>query len=116
MSAIPEDFLHRTAKLSEAVTQPFPQSKKIYIEGSRPDIRVPMREISLSDTHTTEQPEPNLPITVYDTSGPFGDPALDVDLMKGMPDVRSGWIAEREDTEQLEGPTSEYGQVRQDDP
>lgn len=116
MSAIPEDFLHRTAKLSEAVTQPFPQSKKIYIEGSRPDIRVPMREISMSDTHTTDQPEPNLPITVYDTSGPFGDPDVEVDLMKGMPDLRSGWIAERNDTEQLDGPSSEYGQERQDDP
>ncbi|MCW8888142.1 MAG: phosphomethylpyrimidine synthase ThiC, partial [Gammaproteobacteria bacterium] len=116
MSAIPEDFLHRTAKLSEAVTQPFPQSKKIYIEGSRPDIRVPMREISLSETHSTDKPEPNLPITVYDTSGPFSDPNIDVDLMKGMPDVRSNWIAERDDTEQLAGPTSEYGQARQDAP
>ncbi len=116
MSAIPIDFLHRTAILSEAVTQPFPQSKKIFIEGSRPDIRVPMREISLSDTHTTDQPEPNLPITIYDTSGPFGDPDVEVDLMKGMPDLRSGWIDERNDTEQLEGPTSEYGQARQDDP
>jgi len=116
MSAIPEDFLQRTAQLSEAVTQPFPQSKKIYVEGSRPDIRVPMREISLSDTHTTDIPEPNLPITVYDTSGPFGDPDVSVDLMKGMPDIRSGWIAERNDTEQLEGPSSEYGQQRQHDP
>jgi len=116
MSAIPEDFLQRTAQLSEAVTQPFPQSKKIYVEGSRPDIRVPMREISLSDTHTTDIPEPNLPITVYDTSGPFGDPDVTVDLMKGMPDIRSGWIAERNDTEQLEGPSSEYGQQRQHDP
>ncbi|NOR52139.1 MAG: phosphomethylpyrimidine synthase ThiC, partial [Gammaproteobacteria bacterium] len=116
MSAIPEDFLQRTAKLSEAVTQPFPQSKKIYIEGSRPDIRVPMREISMSDTHTTDIPEPNLPITVYDTSGPFGDPDVTVDLMKGMPDIRSGWISERNDTEQLEGPSSKYGQERQHDP
>lgn len=116
MSAIPEDFLQRTAQLSKAVTQPFPQSKKIYVEGSRPDIRVPMREISMSDTHTTDTPEPNLPITVYDTSGPFGDPDVTVDLMKGMPDIRSGWIAERNDTEQLDGPSSEYGQQRQHAP
>jgi phosphomethylpyrimidine synthase len=116
MSAIPEEFLQRTANLSEAVTQPFPQSKKIYIEGSRPDIRVPMREISLSDAHTNDVPEHNPPVTVYDTSGPFSDPAISVDLMQGMPDLRSGWIAERDDTEQLDGPSSEYGRQRQEDP
>jgi len=115
MSAIPEDFIEKANRLSEDVTRPFPGSKKIYIEGSRPDIQVPMREISQSPTTTTAQPEDNPPITVYDTSGPFTDPNVSIDLLKGMPDLRSRWIAEREDTEQLDGPTSSYGQERQSD-
>jgi len=115
MSAIPEDFIEKANRLSEDVTRPFPGSKKIYIEGSRPDIQVPMREISQSPTTTTAQPEDNPPITVYDTSGPFTDPNVSIDLLKGMPDLRSRWIAEREDTEHLDGPTSSYGQERQSD-
>ena len=116
MSAIPEDFVLKASQLSEQVTQPFSGSKKIYIEGSRPDIRVPMREIYQADTHTDSGVEENPPITVYDTSGPFTDPAVTVDLMKGMPDVRSAWIEERGDTEWLDGPTSDYGQQRQNAP
>ncbi len=113
MSAIPEEFQQRTAKLSAEVTRPFPNATKIYVQGSRPDLRVPMREIAQSPTSGMLGEEENPPITVYDTSGPFGDPAIDVDLMKGMPDVRSSWIEERGDTEALAGPTSEYGQQRQ---
>ncbi len=116
MSAIPEDFLKKTAQLSEEVTRPFGGSKKIYVEGSRPDIRVPMREISQAATHTDSGLEENPPITVYDTSGPYSDPDIKVDLMKGMPDVRTNWIVERDDTELLDGPTSDYGQQRQSDP
>ena len=116
MSAIPEDFLKRTAELSEEVTQPFSGSRKIYVQGSRPDIRVPMREIRLSDTLTNSGAEKNRPVTVYDTSGPYTDPEVEIDLLKGMPDVRSHWIEERGDTEQLNGPTSEYGRQRQNDP
>ncbi len=116
MSAIPEDFLKKTAQLSEEVTRPFGGSKKIYVEGSRPDIRVPMREISQAATHTDNGLEENPPITVYDTSGPYSDPDIKVDLMKGMPDVRTSWILERDDTELLDGPTSDYGQQRQRDP
>ena len=115
MSAIPEDFIEKANRLSEDVTRPFPGSKKIYIEGSRPDIRVPMREITQSPTTTTAEPEENPPITVYDTSGPFTDPSVSIDLLKGMPDLRSKWIEERKDTEQLDGPTSSYGQQRQTD-
>jgi len=115
MSAIPEDFIEKANRLSEDVTRPFPGSKKIYIEGSRPDIRVPMREITQSPTTTTAKPEENPPITVYDTSGPFTDPSVSIDLLKGMPDLRSKWIEERKDTEQLDGPTSSYGQQRQTD-
>ena len=116
MSAIPNEFLNKTALLSESVTQPFPQSRKIYVEGSRPDIRVPMREIDQAQTEASFGAEENPPIPVYDTSGPFTDPASVVDLMKGMPDLRSGWIRERGDTEQLAGPTSEFGMMRQHNP
>ena len=118
MSAIPEEFLQKTAKLSEEVTQPFSGSKKIYVQGSRPDIRVPMREIEQSSAHNMDgtEAEKNPPITVYDTSGPFTDPNVTINLMKGMPDVRDAWIEERDDTELLAGPTSEYGSKRQNDP
>ncbi|MDH5735708.1 MAG: phosphomethylpyrimidine synthase ThiC, partial [Gammaproteobacteria bacterium] len=116
MSAIPEDFINKTAKLSEEITRPFTNSRKIYIQGSRPDIRVAMREINQSDTPASLGFETNPPIPVYDTSGPFTDPDIEIDLMKGMPDIRSNWIEERNDTELLNGPSSEYGQTRQNDP
>lgn len=95
--------------------QPFPNSHKVYIEGSRPDIRVPMREITLSPTQTSEGLEENHPILVYDTSGPYTDPALELNLEKGLPDIRSAWVAERGDTEALDDLTSQYGRVRRDD-
>lgn len=116
MSAIPEDFLTKTAALSAEITQPFPGSKKVYIEGSRPDIQVGIREITQTETEASFKSEPNPPIPVYDTSGPFTDPNVEIDLTKGIPDVRSAWIIERNDTELLDGPSSEYGQERQADP
>jgi phosphomethylpyrimidine synthase len=115
VSAIPEDFIQKAAELSEEVTRPFPGSRKVYVQGSRDDIRVPMREIEQSPTSASMGAEENPPITVYDTSGPFTDPDATIDLLKGMPDLRSGWIEERGDTEQLSGPTSEYGRERQSD-
>jgi len=116
MSAIPEDFISKTNQLSDEVTQPFTGSKKIYITGSRPDIRVPMREIETTPTHTDNGEEANLPITVYDTSGPYTDPEVSINLLKGLPDVRANWIEERNDTDQLDGPSSEFGTTRQNDP
>ncbi|MCM8855121.1 MAG: phosphomethylpyrimidine synthase ThiC [Candidatus Thiodiazotropha sp.] len=116
MSAIPEDFIKKTATLSEEVTRPFYNSRKVYVEGSRPDIRVPMREINQEPTAASFGEEENPPIPVYDTSGPFTDPAHKIDLLKGMPDLRSHWIQERNDTEILTGPSSEYGRGRQTDP
>ena len=116
MSAIPEEFIKNTAKLSEEVTRPFRNSRKVYVTGSRDDIRVGMREIDQDNTPDSMGFEVNPPIPVYDTSGPFSDPDIEIDLMKGMPDVRSNWIIERNDTEQLDGPTSEFGQKRQNDP
>jgi len=115
MSAIPEEFIKNTAKLSEEVTRPFRSSRKVYVTGSRDDIRVGMREIDQDNTPDSMGFEVNPPIPVYDTSGPFSDPDIEIDLMKGMPDVRGNWIAERNDTEQLDGPTSEFGHQRQTD-
>jgi phosphomethylpyrimidine synthase len=116
MSAIPEEFIRKTAGLSEAVTRPFSNSRKIYVVGSRPDIRVPMREVSLTPTRTKGGIEENPPICVYDTSGPYTDPASRIDLLQGLPEVRGGWIEERGDTDRLTGPSSEYGRRRQADP
>ncbi len=116
MSAIPEEFVKKTARLSEEVTRPFPKSTKIYIGGSRPDLRVPMREVEQAPTMTSGEPEANPPITVYDTSGPYTDPEARIDLLKGLPALRGAWIAERGDTEELDGPSSEFGRRRQDDP
>jgi len=95
--------------------QLLPNSRKVYIEGSRPDIRVPMREISLSPTHTNAGDEENTPVLVYDTSGPYTDPDVELDLQKGLPDVRSTWIDERDDTAFLGGLSSRYGKARRDD-
>ena len=116
MSAIPEDFILQTSQLSEDVTRPFTGSRKVYVQGSRPDIRVPMREIIQDDTETNEGIEKNPPIPVYDTSGIYTDPDAQIDLLKGLPALRNNWIIEREDTEQLNGPSSEYGTQRQNDP
>jgi phosphomethylpyrimidine synthase len=116
MSAIPEDFINKTSRLSDEVTRPFPNSSKIYVTGSRPDLSVPMRQIEQSDTPASFGVEQNPPITVYDTSGPYTDPEATIDLMRGLPEVRSNWIGERGDTEQLEGPSSEFGRQRQAHP
>ncbi len=107
-----QKFLSATAKVDEAAVQPFPNSRKIYVEGSRPDIRVPMREITLSDTSILFGQEKNPPIYVYDTSGPYTDPDAKIDIRSGLPAIRSAWIEERGDTEELDGPTSEYGRAR----
>ncbi|PJX25732.1 phosphomethylpyrimidine synthase ThiC [Advenella sp. S44] len=115
MSAIPK-FLAATAQVDSAAIQALPQSRKIYEQGSRPDIRVPFRQISQDDTPTLFGGESNPPLTVYDASGPYTDPAVSIDIRKGLPAVRRAWIDEREDTEVLPGPSSVYGQERLTDP
>jgi phosphomethylpyrimidine synthase len=115
MSVIPEDFIKKTAQLSEDVTRPFPNSRKIHVQGSRPDIQVPMRQIQQADTAASFGVENNPPITVYDTSGPYSDPAADIDLLAGLPEVRTAWIEARNDTQLLDGPSSEFGRERQSD-
>jgi len=93
-----EQFIARTAQVDEAAVKPLPNSRKIYVEGSRPDIRVPMREITLSDTPTAFGGEKNPPIFVYDCSGPYTDPAVKIDVRSGLAPLRARWIEERNDT------------------
>jgi phosphomethylpyrimidine synthase len=94
------------------LTRILPASKKIYIQGSRPDIQVPMRQIKLTQTPAGLGGEHNLPIMVYDTSGAYTDPQIDIDLNQGLPNVRDIWIEERNDTEHLNTLTSKFGQER----
>ena len=101
-----------TAQVDSAAIAPFPNSTKVFIEGSRPDIRVPMRAVSQADTPASFGGEPNPPVYIYDTSGPYTDPAAQIDIRRGLPALRRAWIAERADTEELPGPSSSYGQQR----
>ena len=89
-----------------------PASKKVYLQGSRADIQVPMRAIELTDTPTGLGGEHNPDILVYDTSGVYTDPKISIDLNQGLPNVREAWIAERQDTEQLAHLSSHFGQER----
>ncbi|RRV43861.1 phosphomethylpyrimidine synthase ThiC [Pseudomonas sp. p106] len=107
--------LSESAQVDQQSVQPFPRSRKVYVEGSRPDIRVPMREISLHDTPTDFGGEANAPVMVYDTSGPYTDPDVIIDVRKGLADVRSAWIDARGDTERLGGLSSNFGQQRLND-
>src|SRR5574341_485721 len=103
MNANPK-FLAASAHVDAAAVQPLPNSRKIYVGPSR----VPMREITQSGGHP--------PITVYDTSGPYTDPAATIDIRKGLPALRQPWIEARGDTQRLERPSSEYGRKRLADP
>jgi phosphomethylpyrimidine synthase len=109
-------FFARDAKVDSAAVAPLPASRKVYVPGSRPDLRVPMREISQADTPASFGSEKNPALTVYDTSGPYTDPAVAIDIRKGLPAMRATWIAERSDTVELAGPTSAFGQARLADP
>jgi phosphomethylpyrimidine synthase len=115
MNANPK-FLSATAHVDEAAVKPLPNSRKVYVEGSRPDIHVPMREIVQSDTPASFGAEKNPPIYVYDTSGPYTDPQAKIDVRAGLPALREKWILERNDTEKLSGPSSEFGRSRLTDP
>lgn len=108
--------LNQQMVVDSAAIQPLPNSRKIYVTGSRPDIRVPMREISQADTPTQFGGEANPPIYVYDTSGLYTDPHAQIDIRSGLPALRAAWIAERDDTELLAGLSSDYGRAREADP
>ncbi len=115
MNANP-NFIAASAQVDEAAVLPLPSSRKIHAEGSRPDLRVPMREITQSDTPAAMGAERNPPVFVYDTSGPYTDPAARIDIRSGLPALRTRWIEERDDTQTLEGPTSRFGRERLADP
>ncbi|GLQ91777.1 phosphomethylpyrimidine synthase ThiC [Dyella acidisoli] len=112
MNALPSDLVRAAQELSEAVTRPIPGSRKIHVQGSRADLKVPMREITQAQTPTLFGGETNPAITVYDTSGPYTDPDYSVDLAAGLPALRAPWIVERGDVEQLSGLTSAFGRER----
>src|SRR3954470_11057556 len=97
-------FLAAQAHVDEAAVQPFPGSRKVHVG----PLRVPMREIA--------QSADNPPIVVYDTSGPYTDPAAKIDIRAGLAPLREPWITARDDSDLLEGPTSEYGRKRLGDP
>lgn len=103
---------------SEKITQsPFPNSKKIFIKGNMYPIEVAMRQITLSPTKLSNgQIEINPPVTIYDTSGPYTDESIDIDIRRGLPRLRDQWIMERQDVVQLEEITSAYGRDRLADP
>jgi phosphomethylpyrimidine synthase len=108
----PLTFDAATATVDTNAVQAFPNSTKVFIEGSRPDIRVPMRAVAQSDTPASFGGEPNPPVFVYDTSGPYTDPAAQIDIRRGLPALRRNWIVERGDTEELPGPSSAFGAQR----
>ncbi len=101
MNAVPSDLIRQTTDLADDVTGPIRGSRKVYATGSRADLRVPMREIALSPTPAVFGAENNAPFSVYDTSGPYTDPAAHIDLTRGLPALRAAWIAERGDSERL---------------
>ena len=111
MNANPK-FLAATATVDDAAVHPLPNSSKVYVQGSRADMRVPMRMVSQADTPTMMGGEKNPPLYVYDCSGPYSDPAAKIDIRSGLTPVRAPWIAERNDTEVLSGPSSAYGVER----
>jgi phosphomethylpyrimidine synthase len=106
------DFHSADAHVDAAAIAPLPNSRKIYVTGSQPDLRVPMREISQSDTPASFGAEPNPPIYVYDTSGAYTDADVPIDVRKGLPAVRAPWIDARGDTEALSGLSSAFSRER----
>ncbi|MEO1943023.1 MAG: phosphomethylpyrimidine synthase ThiC, partial [Candidatus Thioglobus sp.] len=104
----------KMSSVNDAFIKPFPNSRKIYVDGTRDDIKVPMREITLTDT-IGDLAEGNDPIHVYDTSGIYTDPTAVIDFRKGLNDIRSKWINERDDTERLKSLSSKFSNIRLED-
>ncbi|WP_306602184.1 phosphomethylpyrimidine synthase ThiC [Geothrix sp. 21YS21S-2] len=116
MSTIPDSQPTGGSVLASCLV-PFPASEKIYVPGSRPDLRVPLRRISLHPTRDFDGTlTPNAPLDLYDTTGPYTDPQGGVDLARGLKPLRLAWIQERGDVEELPGATSLYRKLRERDP
>ena len=116
MNALPNELLRRTAELSAEVTRPIPGSRKVQVASADGGFGVPMREILQSDTPLVFGAEANPPLAVYDTSGPYTDPAARIDLTAGLAPLRAEWIAARGDSESLPDLSSEFGRRRATDP
>ena len=120
MNALPKPaaptFDSATAQVDAAAIAPLPNSRKIYLTGSRADLRVPMRAVSQADTPASFGFEPNPPVYLYDTSGPYSDPEARIDIRSGLATPRLPWIEERADTVLLDGPSSAFGRARLADP
>ena len=112
MSTLSEALFSHEAAVDKQATKTFPNSRKIYVQGSRQDIQVPMREITQMPTLGNKTEEENPPLTVYDTSGPYTDPRVEIDIRKGLSPLRRAWIEERQDTKTLSDWSSEYGRKR----
>ncbi|MEX0964686.1 MAG: phosphomethylpyrimidine synthase ThiC [Pseudohongiellaceae bacterium] len=115
MNAKPKNFLDKINELDTRSGNHFPNSRKLYVEGSRADLKVPMREITLTPTETENGLEQNPPLCVYDSSGIYSDSEAKPDLRAGLPAIRAPWIEERGDTQLLDEVSSTFGQARQSD-
>lgn len=106
-------------KIENIDVSSYPNSEKVYVSGKMPGVRVGMRKIHQYPTVKIENGKrveyPNEDITVYDTSGPYTDPSVKIDMNKGLPRIRENWVEERNDTEILPDITSDYGRMRRDD-
>ena len=111
MNANPK-FLEATAHVDDAAIKPLPNSRKVYVG----ELKVPMREVSQSDTPSMFGGERNPPVYVYDCSGPYTDPAARIDIRSGLPALRDPWILGRNDTVLLKEPSSSFGKERLADP
>jgi phosphomethylpyrimidine synthase len=116
MNALASDLIRQASALSDSVTRPIPGSRKIFVDGSRADLRVPMREVVQSDTPLAFGAEKNAPLALYDTSGPYTDPDAHIDLAAGLEPLRARWIGQRGDCASLSGLSSEFGRRRAGDP
>ena len=117
-SVISNTTVNQTIPSSNLTTTPFPASRKVYIQGTRHNVQVPMREISLTPTQdpSSDMTHPNSPVTVYDPSGPYTDTEVSIDVRKGLNPLRRDWILERQDVEDLPEVSSLYGRKRANDP
>ena len=116
MSVDPSDLFRETDRLSEEVTRPFPNSRKVFADGTGNGVRVAMREVTQSDTPSEGGGIANPSLTLYDTSGPYTDPDASVDLAAGLPRLRSRWIEERADSQPLANQSATYAKARSSDP
>ena len=98
----PKNIPTREELQTEITRKPFPASRKVYVEGSLPGLKVPFREVTLTPTRTSKGMEENAPVYLYDTSGPYSDPEAAIDLRQGLPELRRDWIASRGDVETVE--------------